>query len=100
MITDLHTIIVKAFNLESLSPEKQLTYVLAIADQAFDRSIPKILSDLTEEQMQQYDDYLETNPNPEDMIDYLSKLTPKFGDIVNQELMEIKNSNDLLKMAQ
>ena len=96
MFEDLRNDIIKTFHLESLSPEQQDLTISSLASTVLKAAMAKVLGELSEVDLTEYNALLDLNPTPDELAIFLQEKTPEFRNIVDRELIKLFNSNEAM----
>lgn len=77
--------------LESLPPDQQAAFLGQIGDTVMESALLRLIADLNEEQQAALDHYLETEPEPEAMMQHLLTHYPHFETFVEEEVTALKS---------
>lgn len=75
----------KLLGLEAMAPEEQAIFLANIGELILESALLRLSAELTHEQAVALDYYLETNPSPEMIIQYLQKHHQKFEQYLEME---------------
>lgn len=96
MLTDLRQNIIRTFKLEQLEPEQQDQVIFSITSTAVTVALDRVLQEMPEETIQEYNALLELNPSPQELMTFMEKKAPHFRDVLNEEIINLYNSNEAL----
>jgi hypothetical protein len=99
MLSDLRQNIIKTFKLEQLEPEQQDQVIFSITSTAVTVALDRVLQEMPEENIQEYNALLELNPSPQELMTFMEKKAPHFRDVLNEEIANLYNSNEALSSA-
>ncbi|OGJ02835.1 hypothetical protein A3G06_00390 [Candidatus Nomurabacteria bacterium RIFCSPLOWO2_12_FULL_46_14] len=77
--------IIELFEIEKLPEEKQEETIGRIGKIIFQAVLTRVLPFLEEKDLEQYDKLMDSNPSPEQVLDFLFDKVPNFLQIVAEE---------------
>lgn len=88
--------ITKVLGIDELSPNEQAKFLAEVGDVILERSLLQFSASLTDEQHIALQEYLETDPEPEVLMNHLLKHYDHFEGIIENVVLEFKE--DALKV--
>ncbi len=80
----------KLLGIETLSPEEQSAFLTEVGDVIFQTSLVRLVSGLSDEQQQALEDYVDTEPEPEVLLQHLLEHYKDFKTILEGVVTEFK----------
>lgn len=88
--TILQQNIAKVLGIDSLPIEEQAAFLAEVGDVIFETSLVRLVTDLSDEQEQALEEYLDTEPEPEVLLQHLLEHYKNFGQILEETVVEFK----------
>ena len=82
--------IITALGLDELSVEEQSAFLSEVGDVIFQTSLVRLVSELTEEQQQALEAYIDTEPEPDILLAHLLEHYESFKKILQEAVLEFK----------
>jgi len=90
--------ITKVLGIDSLSEQEQAAFLSEVGDVIFQTSLVRLVSSLTEDQQHALEEYLDTEPEPEVLLEHLLSHYKAFQTILEEAVIEFKE--DALKVLE
>lgn len=88
--------ITKVLGIDSLSEQEQAAFLSEVGDVIFQTSLVRLVSSLTDDQQHALEEYLDTEPEPEVLLEHLLSHYQAFQAILEEAVIEFKE--DALKV--
>jgi hypothetical protein len=82
--------ITQLLGIDTLSPEEQASFLSEVGDVIFQTSLVRLATDLAPEQQQSLEQYLDTEPEPEVLMQHLLEHYKEFKRILEEVVIEFK----------
>lgn len=88
--TILQENIAHVLGIDSLSVEEQAAFLSEVGDVIFETSLLRLVTNLSNEQQQALEEYLDTEPEPEILLQHLLEHYKEFQTILEEVVLEFK----------
>jgi len=82
--------IASVLGIDTLSEEEQASFLGEVGDVIFETSLVRLCTDLSEDQQQALEEYLDTEPEPEVLLQHLLEHYKEFQTILEGVVVEFK----------
>lgn len=80
----------KVLGIDTLSPEEQAAFLSEVGDLIFQASLVRLVSSLSDDQQYALEQYLDTQPEPEILLEHLLMHYKEFQPILEEVVTEFK----------
>jgi len=82
--------IAQVLGIDTLSPEEQASFLAEVGDTIFQSSLVRLVSSLSEDQQFAFEQYIDTEPEPEVLLQHMLEHYTEFKTILEEVVTEFK----------